>query len=209
MFKPTHLPNNALWPALCLIVYIPQSLPSLTNFAAQMQSISLNRNPGYNRDYSLRHSGHATLAAHSIVRVQQREWDTNGFISAEMYICLQNLPSLPIPAWNRAQLASILSALLPHVASISENILASEYLYLNKLIAAKEISLKKPHKTEQNPWQCIVFKHVHFFFWAKILSRLFEQWGHHSLNLFKEEIMFVNNSKCHFWFGTTSHILYL
>lgn len=137
MFKHTHLPNNALWLALCLIVYIPQRLLSLTNSAAQIQAFSLSRNPGYNSDYALRYSCHATLAAQCIEQLQQREWDTNGFMSAEIYICLQNLPSLPLPAWNGAQLFWVLSTLLPHDISISENILVLEELYLSKLTTVK------------------------------------------------------------------------
>lgn len=206
--KHTHLSNNALWLALCLIVYIPQSLLSLTNFAAQMQSFSLNRNPRHNSDYALRYC-HATLVAHSIVQLQQRKWETvmTLWVQKYTYAC-KIFPPCP-STWNRAQFAWILSALFPHGISIAENILVLEVLYLHKLTTVKEIYFKNLTKWKRTPDSLYSFyawdKYI-FLFWTKIFSRLFE---HHSFHLFKEEIMFVNNSKYHFWFGTTSHLLYI
>lgn len=211
MIKHAHYPNNALWLALCLIVYIPQSLLSLTNFAAQMQSFSLNRNPGYNSDYALRYSCHATLAAHSIVQLQQREWETLMALWLQKYTYVCKI-FLPCPStWNRAQFAWILSALLLHNISISENILVLEFLYLNKLTTVKEICFKnltKQNKTPDSLYSLYTWDKYIFLLWTKILSRLFEHWGHRSFYLFKEEIMFVNNTKYQFWFQTTSHLLY-
>lgn len=64
--------------------------------------------------------------------------DTNGFMSAEIYICLQNLPSLPIHLKQSAICLNIV-CFLPHDISISESILVLEVLYLNNLTTVKEI----------------------------------------------------------------------
>lgn len=75
-------------------------------------------------------SCHACCTFSSTIAAE-RMGDTNSFMTAEIYICLQNLPFLPINLKQGAICPNI--ALHLYNTSISENILVLDGLYLNNL----------------------------------------------------------------------------
>lgn len=125
------------------------------------------------------------LAAQAGVHLRQREWKMLMALWLQKYTSACKIFPLGPAPWKGCKLAKHYLLYFQMVFPTSEHTLFLEVLYLNKLTTFMKIYLKpsnkqqKPKSKPDNLYRFYVWYIYSFFFWIKILSRLFAHLGHH------------------------------